>query len=409
MIREPWDEDLDGSEPWPSFDHEAPRAGPKLIRARAFQWIEPSRIPPREWVLGRHLIRRYVSATVSPGGVGKSALVIAEGLAMASGRNLIGHEPQGTFCVWYCNLEDPEDELQRRVAAAMTHYGLSGEDIGSRLFVNSGRDAEIVVARQEKAGVVIAEPVVEALIETIRSNEIDVVVIDPFVSCHAVNENDNGAINAVATVWARIAEAANVAIELVHHARKMGANETTVEDARGASALISKARAARVLNLMTADEAARAGVENRKGYFRVDSGKANLAPASTDGSRWYRMESVSLGNGGGGNLDLGDSVGVVTAWEWPDPMADVSVADLRAAQAAVALGGPWRENVQAREWVGRPIAKVLKLDPEDKKDCEKVKRLLKVWIKNGMFVVVDGKDDKGKRRPYVEVGEVASD
>ena len=61
-----------------------------------------------------------------------------------------------------------------------------------------------------------AEPVVHRLIEEIRRNQIDVVIVDPFVSTHAVSENDNPAIDRVAKTWARIAHETNCAIELVH-------------------------------------------------------------------------------------------------------------------------------------------------------------------------------------------------
>ncbi|MCJ2077904.1 AAA family ATPase [Methylobacterium sp. E-016] len=176
--------------------------GRPAIKATRFEWIEPSAIPVREWLLGRHLIRKFISATVSPGGIGKSSLVIAEALSMVTGRDLIGSQPHGRFKVWYINLEDPMDELQRRVMATALHYELDDTDLAGRLFVNSGRDTRVVVAEQNRAGLTIAHPVIEQIRATILANMIDVLIIDPFVSSHAVSENDNGAINAVATVWA---------------------------------------------------------------------------------------------------------------------------------------------------------------------------------------------------------------
>jgi RecA-family ATPase len=65
--------------------------------------------------------------------------------------------------------------------------------------------------------------VVEALVAELIARNVDVLVIDPFVSSHGVNENDNSAIDAVAKTWARIAKRANCAIVLVHHSRKLGA------------------------------------------------------------------------------------------------------------------------------------------------------------------------------------------
>lgn len=390
----------------PPEDNTTPATVAAPIRATPFEWCEPAKIPPREWVYGRHLIRRYVSTTVAPGGLGKSSLALVEAVAMVSGKDLLGERPTEPLRVWYWNGEDPADELQRRVMAVALHYELRPQDIGGRLFINSGRDTEIVIAQQNRDGVAVAAPVVEAVKATIRENKIDVVIIDPFVSSHRVSENDNGAIDRVAKTWARIAEETNCAVELIHHARKTNGNEVTIEDSRGAVALLSAARSARTLNGMTKEEAERAGVENRRSHFRVDNGKANLAPPP-EGSTWFKMESVALGNGPL-NSD-GDYIGVVTNWTWPDPLDGISTASLRAAQAAVQAGGPWRENATAKDWVGIPIAEALKLDPSNKVHREKVRRLLKIWIDNRMFVVVAGEDAYRKPKSFVEVGELAGD
>lgn len=384
------------------------------FEARPFEWINPSKIPPREWLLERHLIRRFISVTAAPGGVGKSSLILSDALALATGRNLIGNQPHGQFNVLMWNGEDPLEEMQRRIMAACLQYEIEEQELKGRLFVNSGRDDPIIVAEQKRDGVMIAVPVVEAIKATIRKNKIDVVLIDPFVSCHAVNENDNGAIDRVAKLWAKIAHDTGCAIELVHHTRKTGGNETVMEDMRGAVALLSAARSGRILNIMSAEQAEAAGVEERRLHFRVDNGKANLAPPPTGRSTWFKMTSVPLMNGGSlGSIQLdGDSVGVVTAWEWPDPFDDLGVGDLLAAQKEVAggsaAGARWRMNVQANDWVGKPIASALRLDPDNKAHRQRIGKLLKKWIETGMFVLVEGYDENRKLRPFVEVGTWAT-
>ena len=120
----------------------------------------------------------------------------------------------------------------------------------------------------------------------------------------------------------------------------------------------------------------------------------------------FNLSSVPLGNGYLGTE--GDSVGVVTRCKWPDPLDEVSVSDLRAAQLAVSAGR-WRENVQSGDWVGRAIASALNLDLDEPAQKEKVKRLLKIWISTGMFQVVTGLDDQRHKRSFVEVGEWATD
>ena len=274
-----------------------------IINPSPFTWRDPATIPPRQWLYARHFIRKYVSCTISAGGVGKSTLELGDALSMTTGHALLGHRPVAPLRIWVWNGEDPLDELERRVAAICLHYRITPEEIGNRLFLDSGREKEIIVAQAERSGFKIAVPIVDALKAAIAENKIDVLIVDPFVSSHRVSENDNGAIDAVVKTWAKIADTTGCAIDLVHHVRKTGGAEITAEDGRGASALVAAARSVRVLNVMTDDEAARAGVDNRRSYFRVDNGKSNLAPPP-DKSDWFRIVSQPLGNGGAGPEDF---------------------------------------------------------------------------------------------------------
>ena len=171
-----------------------------VIKASPFVWREPSAIPPREFLYGRHLVRQYISVTIGPGGLGKTAILLAECLAMVTGRDLLDQEVPAKMRVWYWNGEDPKEEIERRIAAICLLYGIKPEDIGDRLFIDSGRDTEIKIARDERSSFSIAVPTVDAIKRTIVENQIDVMIVDPFVSSHAVSENDNTRIDAVAKV-----------------------------------------------------------------------------------------------------------------------------------------------------------------------------------------------------------------
>ena len=284
-----------------------------IIRATPYKWRNPAEIPPRDWVYRHHLCRKFVSATFAPTKTGKSSLVLVELLSIVTGRGLL--LPEGATAPrrglwWYWNGEDPYDELQRRIQAACLLHGISKADLDGRLFTDSGRVTPMVIAGETRDGTVIAAPLVDAIKATIREHGLDGLTIDPFVSCHRVSENDNNKIEAVAWEWAKIADECNCAIELVHHVRKTGGAEITVEDGRGASALLGKVRDARVLNYMSEEEAKLAGIDSRRLYFRVD-GVGNMAPP-TDAAEWYRLASVDLGNATGERPS--DSMGVVARW-----------------------------------------------------------------------------------------------
>jgi hypothetical protein len=280
---------------------EPPDESVEQIDATPWVWRDPSAIPPRHWLYGRHYIRRFVTTTIAPGGTGKSSLALVEALAMVTGRNLLG-EPQSRtpLVVWYWNGEDPREEIDRRIAAICKHFKINAVEIGGRLYVNSGRDTPIVVATRLRDRTVIAVPLVGALTRELREKHVDCLILDPFVSTHGVPENDNGAIERVATVFADIADEVNCCVELPHHTRKPppgGDGDRTVDDGRGASALIFKARSARVLNIMSKTDAGNVGVaaDQRSLYFRIDNGKTNMQPPA-EKARWCKLVSVPLGN-----------------------------------------------------------------------------------------------------------------
>jgi hypothetical protein len=366
--------------------------------ATPYIWTDPANIPLREWLYGRLLVRRFLTVTIAPGGVGKSSLIAGEALAMASGRDLLGVQPMRRLRVWLWNLEDPQEETTRKVQAAAKHFHLAADDVVERLFVNSGRDHALVIAKENRGGTTVFRPVIENLVQQIKEHAIDVVIIDPFVSCHEVFENDNSAIDMIAKEWSRVAELANCAIHLVHHTRKAPAGtEVTTDSSRGAKALTDAARVARALNQMSEEEGAKAGVENHRLFFRAFNDKANLAPPVTV-SEWFRLASVWLDNGPGG----GDSVGVVTHWEYPDPMSGITGIDF-VKVALVIRSGDWRKDVRSSFWVGKAVAKALGLDVEVPADKAKIVGLIKGWLSAGSLMVVEGYDEQRRSREFVQV------
>ncbi|MEG8224037.1 AAA family ATPase, partial [Sphingomonas sp. HH69] len=208
---------------------------PAKLVATPFAWRDEADIPPRKWLYGRHLLRKFLSVDVAAGGVGKSSLKIGESLAMTTGQSLYGKAiGDGPLRVWLYNLEDPMEETERRLHATAKHFRITPDDIGGRLFVDSGRDQPCVIAEETPNGARIATPVVDAIIHELMDRKIDVLILDPFVSSHAVSENDNRAMDMVAKQWARIADICDCSINLVHHVRKQNGTEATADSARGA-------------------------------------------------------------------------------------------------------------------------------------------------------------------------------
>jgi hypothetical protein len=318
-------------------------------------------------------------------------------MAMVSGKGLLGIMPHKPLRVWLWNLEDPRDETERHIQATAKLYGLLPDDIGDRLFVNCGRETPLVIATTTRDKAVIVRPVVDSLVAEIIKNQIDVVIIDPLISCHEVSENDNGAMDLVAKAWGRVAELGNCAVELVHHTRK-GEAEITVDSSRGGSALANACRTVRVINRMSEEDGEKAGVTNHRLYFRTYSDKATLVPPA-DKSDWFKLESVDLCNGPPGESDL---VGVVRAWKWPDAMAGMTAMDFDKV-AVVIRGSTWRESSQAEAWVGYAVAKALGMNGDNKKDRARILGMLKIWLAAGSLIKVERLDETRRPRMFVEV------
>ncbi len=385
-------------------------AKPAPINATPFRWRDPRTIPTRPWVYGRWLLRGTVTAVVAPGGVGKSSFMAATVLALTTGRPLLGKSVWGgAQRAWYWNLEDDTEELERQIQAAALHHRVTDADCGDRLYIDSGLEVghELCTAINGPDGFMILKPVIEGLEAELRARGIDVLIVDPFVSSHSIEENDNNAIDAIVKEWARLAKRVGCAIVLVHHSKKLGGVKVTAEASRGASSLVAAARSTLVLNRMDDQEAERFmidGDEEKRRLFTVQDDKHNRAPAEK--AEWYRMASVDLGNFDG---EHSDNVGVVTQWTPPDAFAGVTTDHLRRVQSIVA-GGEFRESNQAGNWVGFAVATVLGLRAEKhaKADRQRISNILREWLAYGALRV-ERRADPGKGRdvPYVVVGEVA--
>jgi hypothetical protein len=363
-----------------------------------FEPRDPAKFPRRQFLYGRHYVRKYVSMTVAPGDVGKTALTLAEAVAMAAHRPLLGVHFKQPYRIWYWNGEDPREEIDRRVLAICERHKIDQQALVGNLFLDSGRDTKIVVAEMVgRAGFKIVVPVKEALIAALIARKIDIITIDPFVKAHRVSENDNMFMDAVATAFAEIAEAANCAVELVQHTRKTNGEEVTLEDARGAGSTTAAARMVRTLNRIPKANAPLAGLkeEEARYYVRIDDdAKSNLAPPQK--ATWFRLANVGLGNfGPDPALEDEDHVQVAEQWSWPDAFMGVGGEVLREVQRQVD-DRPRRADRQAKDWIGFLIVDVLGLDREDKAALAKATEMFRQWRGNHMFKTVQMPNESRK-------------
>jgi hypothetical protein len=386
----------------------APTAG-GAIPEFSTDWCDVTKVPRRRWLYGQHYIRKHLTATIAPGGRGKSTLVIIEGICIATGKPLLSITVDEPCKVWLWNGEEPYDELKRRVHAVCAHYGLDPYEVAKTFHFTSGLDQfpiKIVTATGKRGGLIVNQKLIAEISTYIRQHDIGVMIVDPFISCHAVPENDNNAIDTVAKTLARMASETGSNVEVAHHTRKAARGDngaTEASDARGADALIAAVRCTRVLNAMSEKEAELFDGLNHANYFRVNRAKVNMTPGSGEAA-WYEMVSVEIGNRDD-TYPFGDTVQTIASWTPPEELeAIVSTEHIHAVRAKLAAG-EYKRNWQSRDaWVGNIIAAELGLDPEG--DRAKIERIIKAWIDLKILKIETRRDSRqGRDIPYVAPGE----
>ena len=275
-------------------------------------------IPPRAWLLGNTFCRRFISGLLAQGGAGKTALRLVQALAVATGRALSGEHVFERGNVLLVSLEDDLDELRRRVRAAMRHHNVTADEVRGRLFLWTPAGLKLA-EMQDGSRRVLPGELERQLRAVIAERGIALVMLDPLVKTHTVDENDNSAIDAVAIILAKIGADMNCAVDTLHHAPKSSAGDPgDANRGRGASAFRDAARLLYTVTGMTDAEREQFGLTEaeRRSLIRVDSAKVNIAPPSVE-ARWFRIVGVALDNG----TDLyphGDEIPTVEPWTPPD-------------------------------------------------------------------------------------------
>ena len=199
-------------------------------------------------------------------------------------------------------------------------------------------------------------------------------IIDPFISAHSINENDNGEVDAVVKEFGRLASKARVAVDLVHHTRKPNKDKLAVDTIRGASSFANGVRSARTLAQMTQDEYDDFGLKQideqgnkrpgPRSYFAVYDAKPNFAPPS-DERKWFFLQSTPVGNGCviDGDDHPGDFVGVPVPWNAEEHQSDFeSQWKARLPEILQLFKTEQRASELAKDRVGYRVAKVLGME-----------------------------------------------
>ena len=343
---------------------------------------DPTTIPPRQWLYGTQLIRGYVSVLVAPGGTGKSAYAMGVVLSLVSGRELLGEHVFTKVNGAIMNLEDPMEELERRLAALMMRHKVTRAEINGNIYLDDGEGRGLTMAKVDDDGFTVVHPDEEALIKEINEKQIGVLVCDPYAESHTLEENSNPQMVKAAAAWRRVARATGCSVVLVHHVRKGDA--TGIDAARGAKALTDSARVGLLMTTMSADDGEGFGVKKEDcwQFVRLDDAKRNMAPAAK--AKWFKLDQVSLGNCTP-EYPHGDKVAAIISWEPPTVWKATKDEDLNAALDTIRDGvSPGvlftaTNRGGGNNWCGKVLVEAF--DVTEKQ----AKQMISEWLKSGLL------------------------
>lgn len=361
---------------------------------------DAAEIPPRGWLLGNAFCRGFISSVIAEGGVGKSALRLAQLLSLAIGRALTGEHVFMRCRVLIVSLEDNADELRRRVRAACLHHGVEQSELTGWLYLASLRASDGKLMVLDEHGRPALGTLAAKLARAIENRKLDIVSLDPFIKSHSLEENSNSAIDEVVQLLANLAEQFDVAIDVPHHAAKGPADPGNANRGRGASAMKDAGRLIYTLTPMSTEEAQALGLNeaDRRRLIRLDSAKVNITPPMAE-ARWFRLVGVDIGNG----TDLyphGDQVQTVVPWTPADTFAGMGNVMINSILNDIEAGAPGGNRYSDAPNVAERAAwRVVEKHCPGKSEAA-CRQIIKLWVKSGLLFR-RSYENKRTRKPVV--------
>jgi hypothetical protein len=394
-----WLEDR-GGDPAALLDicREIPVKGSELEEWNAGKRLSGPLPPPRQWLTHGQFCRRFLGSLVAPGETGKTTLRLTQAIELATGRELLGMHIYARTKVLIICFEDDDDELQRRLLAICLHHKISPAELDGWLFCQTLTDGPKLARtgaknRQRQAGELDG-----MLRRAIARTGCGLLLLDPFVGLHDLNENDNPDMNFVCGKLIKIAQDCNIAVDAPAHTHKGVIAAGDADARRGASAQRDAGRLDYTLTVMTEDEAEALGIapEDRRQYVQLHKAKANIVRAMK--AQWYRLINVDLGNTdevytGGDSVQAIECWAVPEVWEGVDPALTTTILDV------IAKGLPDERyySPYASAGADRQAWRVVAIHCPAKREAL-CKEIIKQWIAKGVLFV-DSYDNPNSRKP----------
>ncbi|MGY3618422.1 AAA family ATPase [Bradyrhizobium sp. USDA 10063] len=373
---------------------EAQAAKPALFSAEQLEVVDLETLPPMPFVYRQWLAKGELTVFLAPGATGKSVLTLSMLADISCGVDHLGAEIKRPRATLLRNVEDSQLILQKRLSAYAKFHNFTDEELAlvkQNLHVKGGPDKNLAsqhLVTADRNGITVNEELLQAIVDYLKVNGIEVAIFDPVNRLHNVNENDNTGMAFVATVFDRIAKEANVAVAVVHHTRKLshgkGATELDSEDSRGASALINAARMSVILNTISPARADEFQIVDKpERYFSARLGSKANHSAKDRNVLVYYLNSVAVDNAT--DEYAADNLPAISQHKFTRTVGIGEDATERVL-ARLDGGEPVGSDSRHANWLGKIIAEEAGWDIDVKATRATIKELIADWTRRRWIV-----------------------
>lgn len=328
--------------------------------------LAPGTIPLTNWLVHPLLIQGEVTTMVGPGGVGKSAFVIALGCHSTVGKALGQHKIPQPFDVLLYNPEDSRAIISGRAEVTCTTHNISQTTVKEHFFVLSQNNKILaLVAMDDRRKMSVPRETIDFLGEfKIKHPGVKLMMFDPLRKMlRGINENDNAQMSEVMLHCNALAYSLDVAILLLHHtAKNVMARKDLDPDSPdlsvGAGSIVSSARV--VMNVLPQTPTDMAVQGRNDDYFSTRITKNSYGP--TGALTWWQRRVIRASNGQGYptpvTVDVKDAMAAVNASyvaSIGDHMISHQLNALSVAQAAIVIMDASAFNDRTAKSIGESL------------------------------------------------------
>ncbi len=264
--------------------------------------LEPGHIPLTKWLIHPIMIQGEVTLLVGPGGVGKSAWLIALAVHAALGKPFAHHSVPEPFDVMLYNPEDSRAIISGRAEVTCTAYNIDYNLVMQHFNVLSQDNKMLALVELYERKMRVPPETVQYLADfKAKHPNCRAMFFDPLRKMlRGINENDNAQMSEAMSHINAIAYSLDVAIVLAHHTPKnlLGRKDLDADSpdlSVGAGSVVSSSRI--VVNLLPQTQSDIAVQGRNDDYFSTRITKNSHGPKGM--LTWWTRRIMRASNGQG--------------------------------------------------------------------------------------------------------------